>query len=79
MMLNFPLSPRVVKVIVRKMMPVELIFSKSFSGRTGLDPQELGSYKTSRRQRPASRGGRGLAEGGGCGAARADGVRSGMV
>lgn len=73
MMMNVPLSTTAIKVILMKMMAVELIFSDSFSGgangRTGLDPQNLGPYKTSRWQRPMSRGGRRLAEGGGCGAA----------
>lgn len=82
-MMSFPLSTTTIKVILMKMMAVELIFSNSFSrganGRTGLDPQDLGPHKTSRWQRPTSRGGRRLAEGGGRGAARADGVRSGIV
>lgn len=82
-MLSLPLSTSVIKVMLMKMMPAELIFSHSFSGgasgRTGLHPQDLGPYKTSRWQRATSRGGRRSAEGGGRGAARADGVRSGML
>lgn len=83
MMMNFPLSATVIKVIAMKMMAVKLIFSHGLSrganGRTVLDPQDLGSQKPRRRQRPTPRGGRRLAEGGGCSAAWADGVRSGIV
>lgn len=81
--MNFPLSSTVIKVVLMKMMAVELIFSGGVSGgangRTGPDPRDLGPHKTGRWQRPASRGGRRLAEGGGCGAAGADGGRSGIV
>lgn len=83
MMLNVPVRTTAIKVIQMKRMRVELILAdglgRAAKGRTGLDPQGLGPWITSRWQRPTSRGGGGLAEGGGCGAARADGMRSGVV
>lgn len=83
MMMNVPLRTTAVKLILMQMMAVEPMFSDRFgrgaNGGTGLDPRGLGPWITSRWQGPTSRGGRGLAEGGGSGAARADGVRSGVV
>lgn len=83
MMVHLPLGSAAVKMMLMKRMAGELIFRAGFSrganGRTGLQPQDLGPYKSGGWQRPAPRGGRRLAEGGGCGAARADGVRSGTV
>lgn len=64
-------------------MTVEFIVSDRFRGgannRTGLKPLGLHPEITSRGQRPPAGGGRRLAEGGGDGAAGADGVRSGTV
>lgn len=83
MMMNVPLSTTVIKVIQMKRMRVELILAdgpgRGAKGSTGLDRQGLGPWITSRWQRATSRGGGGLAEGGGCGAARADGMWSGVV
>lgn len=83
MMMNVPLSTTAIKVIQMKRARVELGLAdglgRGAKGRTGLDPQGLGPRITSRGQRPTSRGGGGLAEGGGRGAARADGMRSGVV
>lgn len=83
MMMSSPLMVKVIQVILVKVKTAELVFGDSFrggaNGLTGFRPRRMDPWITSRGQRATSRGGRGLAEGGGCGAARADGVGSGVV
>lgn len=79
---SFPLFTVPMQMMPMKMVTVEFIVCRRLrggaDGRIGVRPLRLVPRVTSRGQRAAAGRGRRLAEGGGGGAAGADGVRSGI-